>query len=154
MSMPPPGDGFGGYPAQQYDQYAGQEQPPQQAYEDPAAAQQQQPHDQGHKKKKRGYAAQAFEAVPVPTPSPVLRPAELLSNSVPLPLSQVMEVFRPNLKRLPLKDTNIPRDTAHSNPLLPRLLNMATKLPIKDTQHLALSSLRQELAALLKASAT
>lgn len=59
--MPPPGDGFGGYPAQQYDQYAGQEQQPQQAYEDPAAAQQQQPHDQGHKKKKRGYAAQAFE---------------------------------------------------------------------------------------------
>ncbi|KAH7249678.1 uncharacterized protein BKA55DRAFT_567576 [Fusarium redolens] len=61
MSMPPPGDGFGGYPAQQYDQYAAQEQQPQQAYEDPAAAQQQQPHDQGHKKKKRGYAAQAFE---------------------------------------------------------------------------------------------
>jgi hypothetical protein len=93
-------------------------------------------------------------SVPVPTPSPVLRPAELLSNSVPLPLSQVMEVIRPNLKPLPLKDTNIPRDTAHSNPLLPRLLNMATKLPIKDTQHLVLSSPRQELAALLKASAT
>jgi protein transport protein SEC24 len=57
--MPPPGDGFGGYPAQPYDQFAAQDEQLQQPYEDPAAAQQ--PHDQGHKKKKRGYAAQAFE---------------------------------------------------------------------------------------------
>ncbi|RSM10158.1 hypothetical protein CDV31_007341 [Fusarium ambrosium] len=62
MSMPPPGDGFGGYAGQQYGQYAAEDQQPQQGYEDQAAAQQPQQHEAAHhKKKKRGYAAQAFE---------------------------------------------------------------------------------------------
>lgn len=60
--MPPPGDGFGGYAGQPTDQYAADGQQPQQPYDEQAAAQGSQ-YQEGaaHKKKKRGYAAGAFE---------------------------------------------------------------------------------------------
>lgn len=58
MASPPPtGEQYGGFQGQNYEGYANDEQPGQQSYEDPAAQQQ----AGAHKKKKRGYAAQAFE---------------------------------------------------------------------------------------------
>ncbi|KAH7154839.1 hypothetical protein B0J13DRAFT_210893 [Dactylonectria estremocensis] len=57
MASPPPsGENHGGFQDQNFQGYANDEQGAQQ-YEDPAAIQQQ----AAHKKKKRGYAAQAFE---------------------------------------------------------------------------------------------
>lgn len=53
MSAPPPGEGYGQYPQQAYGQ---PEQPPAAATPPPAHG-----HEGEHKKKKRGYAAQAFD---------------------------------------------------------------------------------------------
>lgn len=90
-----------------------------------------------------------------PTPSLVARPALLLSSSALLPLNQATEAIKLNLKPLPPKAISIlSRATAHSNPLLPRLLSMVTKLPTKDIQHRVPRSPRQELVALPKVSAT